>query len=176
VTSLYYLAYGSNLHPFRLKERIPSASFIGTVVMAGRQVIFHKRSDDGSGKCNLIENPEKTAHAVLYEISSSEEHALDKVEGLGKGYYKKQFKVPVGDVEYQAFGYIAASTHIDTALAPFDWYKEMVTLGATYHQFPDSYIQEIGSVGCIADRNTSRAEEKKALIANMQRYNSAHSR
>ena len=54
MTLLYYLAYGSNLHPVRLTERVPSARFLGLTSLFGYQLRFHKRHEpDGSGKCNM---------------------------------------------------------------------------------------------------------------------------
>ena len=50
------LAYGSNLHPFRLAQRrIRSARPIGVVPMQGKRLAFHKKSGDGSGKCLFYE-------------------------------------------------------------------------------------------------------------------------
>lgn len=45
------LAYGSNLHPLRLRKRVSTANLIGIVEMQGYQLAFHKRSTDESGKC-----------------------------------------------------------------------------------------------------------------------------
>ena len=80
---LYYLAYGSNLHPMRMTQRVPSARFIGKVEMRGRQLAFHKHSNDGSGKCLLYseQGDDQVAHGVLYEINGSEKAALDRAEG-----------------------------------------------------------------------------------------------
>jgi gamma-glutamylcyclotransferase len=52
---LYYLAYGSNLHPLRLMQRVSSAKVEDVIELPGRQGNFHKRSPDGSGKCNLTD-------------------------------------------------------------------------------------------------------------------------
>jgi len=38
---------------------------------------------------------------------------------------------------------VAASTHIDASLVPYDWYKEMVLLGARYHGLPAEYVAKI---------------------------------
>lgn len=51
MTTVHYLAYGSNLHPLRLTARVSSARPLGTVPMPGYKIAFHKRSIDHSGKC-----------------------------------------------------------------------------------------------------------------------------
>ena len=49
-----YFAYGSNLHPMRLMERVPSAKFVGTVEIKKYRLTFHKKSIDDSSKCNMF--------------------------------------------------------------------------------------------------------------------------
>src|SRR5258708_8605365 len=86
------LAYGSNLHPFRLTQRVPSAKAIGMVPMQGKRLAFHKKSDDGSGKCLFYEAgaAENLIFGVAYEIDAAEKPLLDELEGLGKGYNEQQ--------------------------------------------------------------------------------------
>ena len=88
------LAYGSNLHPFRLTQRVRSATPIGVVPMPGKRLAFHKRSDDGSGKCLLyeLESTEDTMYGVAYEIDMAEKPILDDLEGLNKGYSEQQVR------------------------------------------------------------------------------------
>jgi hypothetical protein len=51
---LHYLAYGSNLHPIRLRQRVNSARLIATLSLPGYRVLFNKRGQDLSAKCNLV--------------------------------------------------------------------------------------------------------------------------
>lgn len=50
---MYYLAYGSNMHPRRLAGRVEIIDFVGTVRLDGYKLVFKKRSNDGSAKCHL---------------------------------------------------------------------------------------------------------------------------
>jgi gamma-glutamylcyclotransferase len=50
-----YFAYGSNMLTERLRARVGGAAALSKVCVCGYRVRFHKRSDDGSGKCNIIE-------------------------------------------------------------------------------------------------------------------------
>ena len=50
--TLLYFAYGSNLHPERLRERVPSAESLGVARLEAHVLRFHKRGRDGSGKCD----------------------------------------------------------------------------------------------------------------------------
>lgn len=85
MASLYYLAYGSNLHPLRIVQRVPSAKPVDLIELPGKSVYFHKRGTDRSGKCNITDGGSDAAYAVLYEFSADERAALDAAEGLGKG-------------------------------------------------------------------------------------------
>ena len=167
------LAYGSNLHPFRLTQRVQSATPIGVVPMPGKRLAFQKRSDDGSGKCLFYESgdTEDMIYGVAYEIDMAEKPILDKLEGLGQGYNEQQVSFPLNGVTCHALVYVAASTHIDTTLVPYTWYKDMVVLGARYHRLPADYIAQIDAVISIPDPKTKRAADRAAIVENMRVIN-----
>lgn len=170
------LAYGSNLHPFRLTQRrIHSARPIGVVPMPGKQLAFHKRSGDGSGKCLFYErgDTEDTMYAVAYEIDAAEKPILDDLEGLGRGYNEQQVSFPLNGVTRHAVVYVAASTHIDAKLVPYTWYKDMVVLGARYHRLPADYIAKIEAVVAVPDPRPDRAADRAAIVDNMRAMNAA---
>ena len=85
---LFYLAYGSNLHPLRLADRIASVALIGSLRLEGYRLLFHKKGQDGSGKCDLRFTGSATdsAYGALYTISSTQKAILDRFEGRGSGY------------------------------------------------------------------------------------------
>lgn len=172
---MYCLAYGSNLHPFRLMQRVPSANAIGVVEMPGKQLAFHKRSRDRSGKCTFSDTADANGrmYGVLYEFDRTEKARLDRLEGLGSGYSEQLVAVPLNGQSYNAYAYVAASTHIDASLVPYHWYKEMVLLGARYHRLPPEYIAIIEAVESVADPGPQRAAENEAILANMRRMNAA---
>ncbi|MCZ6825938.1 MAG: gamma-glutamylcyclotransferase [Gammaproteobacteria bacterium] len=166
---IHYLAYGSNLHPLRLIERIPSAMLIGTVNMPGRELTFHKRSYvDGSGKCTFFENATAHMYGALFALDSKDESVLDRIEGLGQGYKKQLVKCPLGETTYEAFTYVATRSHIDKELSPYVWYKEIVLAGARYHGFPQDYIDGIKAVDAIQDPNSARRTTKENLLVTLR--------
>ncbi len=81
---MLYLAYGSNLHPTRISERVPSAILLGKAVVSDRVLQFHKRSVDGSAKCNMTRGT-GSVHAAIYEIPVDEKPGLDRTEGHVEG-------------------------------------------------------------------------------------------
>ena len=169
---LHYLAYGSNLHPYRLIQRVPNARLVTTTRLDGYSVSFSKRSHDGSSKCNLAmsERKDSAAHVAIYAIPTVEKHLLDAAEGLGKGYDHALLEVRVANKAYDVFAYAAATTHIVQELLPYDWYKSMVIEGAHYHDFPDDYIGDLESQPSRPDADVRRRHEAEELLKQMQKH------
>lgn len=175
IALIHYLAYGSNLHPFRLTQRVPSAKPIGVVPMPGKHLAFHKRSQDRSGKCLFYEpgGAHDIMYGVVYEFDSADKGTLDALEGLGKGYNEELVAFPLNGETYRAYVYVASFTHIDASLAPYDWYKEMVLLGARYHRLPPEYIGKIEAVASVPDADPKRAAKNETILVSMRRMNAA---
>ena len=149
---MWYAAYGSNLHPRRLSERISSAQFVATSLLPDWSLHFHKRSKDGSGKCNILSGGDGI-HVAIFDISAEDKLALDGIEGLGLGYSDILLNVPdFGDCA----SYVADESHIDDSLDPYDWYKELVLVGAHAHVFPVDYLNRINSFPARQDPDPRR--------------------
>lgn len=150
-----YAAYGSNLHPLRLTERISSARLITTGFLPDWSMRFHKRSNDKSGKCNIFAGGDGV-HLAIYEVSARDKLTLDEIEGVGRGYHKVTLSIPeVGDCA----SYSADHSYVDAALLPYDWYKELVLVGAGFHSFPDNYLNRIESTQALRDPDPHREVE-----------------
>jgi gamma-glutamylcyclotransferase len=161
--TIHYLAYGSNLHPWRLQQRVASARLLNTVALMGWQLKFHKRGQDASAKCNIIQTS-KTADVVygaIYEMLTSEKQQLDKIEGLNVGY--RQAQIDIADVG-STFFYVADEAFIDSKLLPFDWYKELVMAGGRFHTFPETYLAEIASIKVTMDTDPVRYQSNMAIV------------
>ena len=78
-TSLY-AAYGSNLHPRRLRERIRSATLRGTSFLHKYTLQFHKRGQDRSAKCGFSDCGQGM-HVAVYEVDDADRKVLDVIEG-----------------------------------------------------------------------------------------------
>lgn len=166
-TPTNYFAYGSNMFVPRLRDRVPSAVVIGVYTLPEHQLKFHKRSDkDGSGKCDVFFTGDENDFVVgiLFEIDGGEEKVLDKFEGLGKGYEKKNVTVANADGENEtAFTYYADKKCIDESLRPLHWYKQHVLAGAIENGLPDDYVEKIESVADVFDADEKRAQTEMAL-------------
>lgn len=168
---LHYLAYGSNLHPYRLIQRVPNAKFLMTMRLHGHRVSFSKLSHDGSSKCNLArsEGGDSAAHVAIYEMPAAEKHLLDIAEGLGNGYDQAQHPIKIASTEYDVFAYAAAATHLVREMPPYDWYKSMVIEGARYHGFPEDYVREFELQPSMPDPDHRRRIGAENILAQMRK-------
>ncbi len=155
---MFYAAYGSNLHPARLSERTPSASLVGTSFLDGWSLRFHKRGKDRSGKCN-IERGGGGVFLALYEMEAADQRELDRIEG--NGYTRTELAVPGFG---QCMTYRAVPDAVDDTLDPFDWYVELVVLGARTLEFDGAYIDELAATRTVVDPHSVRREHHYRLI------------
>lgn len=164
---LNYFAYGSNMHPFRLWQRVPSSSAVEAVELRGHVLCFHKRSPDGSGKCNILATGRQTDRVIgiLYRIDPSDRHALDQAEGLGCGYFHAEFRLSGSSGEHGAFAYVADPSYIDDTLKPYSWYKALVLGGARAHGLPAAYVRTIERHVSIEDPDRARHREHLRILA-----------
>lgn len=162
-----YLAYGSNLHPVRLQLRIASVKSRGIICLSGYKLVFNKIGVDGSAKCNIIKEDKSVAYCAVYEVTEMQIYSLDEFESSGRGYEKLRVTCRLDDRSEDCFTYIAMPEYIDDHLLPFDWYKEMVVVGARYHRLPIEYIRNIEAVQAIKDLDIQRVGQARLTLSKM---------
>jgi hypothetical protein len=118
---MLYFAYGSNMSIRRLidPKRVPSARKLCVARLPEHHLKFHKKSSDGSAKCDAYYTGDKKDFiiGVLFEIAESDKENLDKAEGLGSGYEEKAVLVRTGSGDQKAVMYSA--TDIESCLKPY---------------------------------------------------------
>ena len=131
-----YFAYGSNLFPPRMAERVPRSEARGRARLYGYRLVCNKRGADGSAKANLLTDPEGTVWGALYALPEEDWPALDRFEG---GYVR--ITVPItaeGGEERLATTYQSDRLLEDTR--PFAWYRQLIVDGARAQGFPPEVI------------------------------------
>lgn len=148
----------------RLHERTPSAQPIGIGSVLGHHLRWHKKSWDGSGKCDifLTGDPDHQVHGVLFEISTFEKERLDAVEGLHHGYEEKMVEVITGEGLVYAVSYYA--TIIDETCRPYEWYKRYVVEGAIEYRLPEDYVQTLKAIEAMKDPDLDRHQRETRII------------
>ena len=154
-----YAAYGSNLHPLRLQERVPSARLLTCVDVPDWQLLFNKRGQDGSGKCSVV-RALQSVYFAIYEMDEAEKPSLDRAEGLNFGYEQTVLDIPALG---ECFAYVASQTHVEEHLKPFSWYKELVLVGVEYHRLPAAYMRIVQAVDSIRDPDNHRHDHHMSL-------------
>jgi len=149
-----YFAYGSNLHPFRLAERAPSSTLVGTTVLPAHALRFHKRSVDGSAKCDVVPDTAAVVYGALFELDARDVDALSSAE---EGYERVALNVQAAGESREAFTFRARPDRIAPGLTPYRWYRELVMIGARYHGFPAAYVADIARVAAADDPDPARA-------------------
>jgi gamma-glutamylcyclotransferase len=162
--SMVIFAYGSNMLSARLRLRVPSARVIATGSLTEHRLQWHKRGQDGSGKCDAHHtgNPEHIVWGVLYQIAIAEKSALDRAEALGVGYSEKFVEISTIGGPVTAQIYVAID--LDPGAVPYDWYKAFVIAGAHEHRLPAPYQADLQAVATAADPNGQRAVQNFAIL------------
>jgi hypothetical protein len=153
-------------------ERVPSAELVGVAKHPNYTLTFHKKSNDGSSKCNMFNSDSESdmIYGAIYKIKPEHKNELDRFEGKGYGYIDNQITLNNNGNGYTCFTYLAQQSHIFDNLKPYHWYKKLVILGARYLEFPDSYISSIEAVESMKDPDPTRRNEKEKLIESIINY------
>ena len=155
---IYYLAYGSNLHPERLRRRVPSCKALGSIRLSHYQLAFHKIGSDASGKCDAFYTGDAQDYliGVVYQMDPAEQSLLDVAEDLGNSYQLKYEQVELRGESLDLFFYVASPGFVDQSMTPFSWYKGLVVTGARYHGLPQDYLDWLQSVPELTDPEFQR--------------------
>ncbi len=145
---------------------------IGVVSITGYSLKFHKTGLDGSAKCNIVETglAGDRVYGVVYEILDHEKERLDRSEGLGLGYLERQLDILLVGQQHRVFTYQADAAFINDDLLPYDWYRDLVWQGASYHGLPAAYTANIKSIDSMRDPDPGRQARHETLLADIGHY------
>lgn len=159
--TVLYFAYGSNLHPLRMAERLADPRLLGAASLPGWTRVFDKRGRDGSGKCSIVQ-ADDMLHGALYTLTPADKARLDVIEGRGTGYDTLEVEMPgVGT----ASTYVARADARASGLAIFDWYLGLVVAGAHHLRFPAACIARLRALPSVPDPDHERAAAHARLLA-----------
>ncbi len=166
---ILYFAYGSNMSTLRLRNRI-AAQVVGTGMLPGYRLNFHKKWTCGSGKCDALHTGIVTDQVwgVVYAISPADIGTLDTIECKDIAYFRKTVNLTLSTGETcQPEIYVGRGEDLDPTALPFDWYKHHVQFGAKENDLPADYITRmIAPVPTITDPEPDRLQREFAIYPN----------
>ena len=166
MSQFLYFGYGSNMLTKKLKDRCPSAVKIDVCRTKEYTLKFHKVSSDDSGKGDMAKAESETdeLYGVAFSIDKSEESNLDRAEGYGYGYEKKEIDVEgITKGPLRVWTYYA--TNIDPELKPYHWYKRQTVEGARENGLPEDYIKKIEAFESIQDTDEKRRTKNEKYLS-----------
>lgn len=135
-----YFAYGRNMHVTIMGERCPAADFGSLAILRDHRIIINRR-----GVSSVEPEGGHEVHGVLWWLSGACEAALDVVEGVAHGHYRKEdahLHVENGKVG-PALIYRANDL---SPGPPRPGYLEALEEAALQHGFPDTYRAYLSSL------------------------------
>lgn len=176
---MLYFAYGSNMLRERISHplRVPGAMWLQIGYVSGRKIAFHKRSRDGSGKCDIPVSScsSDRVYGVVYVVPAEEVAALDTAEAVGFGYVRASIQVLSDDrPPLTAQTYLGDPAFLDPGLSPYRWYKELVLCGARQNDLPETVLKAIARVPALDDPNPGRPAAREAAQALENYWNQIH--
>ncbi len=142
---MLYAAYGSNLDPSQMAERCPHSPLRSTGWLMGWRVTFGGEGWDGPLP-TMAEDSEAQVFVALYDVTTTDESALDEWESAHTGLYRKvRVRVATLDGEQTAWIYVLNDFEGGTPSAR--------TLGiladaAEAAGAPSDYVAELRSRSC----------------------------
>ena len=150
---MLYFAYGSNMDWEQMKERCPSAQFVGVAELRDHTLAFTRRSvKRGCGVCDAVAQNGKVMWGPVFEIRDADIGRLDAEEGYQPGraknsYWRKECHVFMNGDDKQP---MAVMTYFgdpqDKPPLPNARYKNQLLSGARRWQLPDSYMKELEAI------------------------------
>ena len=139
-----YFAYGSNMSTKFIWEYCPSAQFIMRAQLPNFTIQFRYHSEEfGGGISSIIEAPGEMVKGVLYDVDQDELLALDILESVPQGLYRRD--------TFQVFGedgawHLADLYRVAKPSGPYTPSKQYVSYmvtGAREHHIDPEYTAKL---------------------------------
>jgi hypothetical protein len=137
-----YAAYGSNMDPEQMLQRCPSSPIAGTGWLHGWRLTFGGEDLGWEGAlATVVEEPGSTVFVVLYDLSESDQRALDSWEGADLGLYTK-IRLRVHTLDTDVLAWLYALRAYEGGL-PSARYLGVIADAAEAVNAPDEYVREL---------------------------------
>ena len=144
-----YAAYGSNMHPDQMMQRAPHSPMAGTGWLPGWRLTFGGEDIGWEGAlATVVEDAAERVFVALYELSESDERALDQWDGATIGYYRK-LRVRVATADGEVLAWLYVLNDYEGGL-PSARYLGIMADAAEIAGAPDSYVTWLRARPCTS--------------------------
>ena len=144
---MYCYSYGSNMASRYLRQYCPSAKPVMRADLPNFRVEFRRFSTDMQGGISsIMEAPGEMVRGVIYEVPVQEVKALDILEDLPKGLYRRDTFLVLGE---DGQWHQADLYRVVNPTGPYDpapQYIDMMIEGAREHDLDPTYIDHLESL------------------------------
>ncbi|MGO9077636.1 MAG: gamma-glutamylcyclotransferase [Streptosporangiaceae bacterium] len=144
-----YAAYGSNMDPAQMARRCPHSPRRGTGWLDGWRLTFGGDDIGWEGAlATVVEEDGEQVFVALYELSESDEAALDQWDGVSIGYYRK-FTVRVATFDGEVVAWLYVLNGYEGGL-PSARYLGIMADAAERAGSPDDYVAALRARPCTS--------------------------
>ncbi len=147
---MLYFAYGSNMDWAQMKERCPSATFVGVAALRDHRIGFTRKSiKRGCGVADALKHLGRDLWGVVYALSDADSAQLDRSEGFEAGrsknsYWRRDCLVFLdGDASRSLTVCCYFAEPEADPPPPNRSYKSLIVNGARSWGLPDAYVAEL---------------------------------
>ncbi|HZL33669.1 MAG TPA: gamma-glutamylcyclotransferase [Tepidisphaeraceae bacterium] len=131
-----YFAYGSNMDPRKLGDRVGAVRKVGNATLYHRRFLINAR-----GVATVKIDHSSRVWGVLWKLDASQFTLLDRYEGVRNGLYRRETaSVEHGQSLARAMLYVAAQ---DESGEPREGYMELIVEAARRAAFPADYVEQL---------------------------------
>ena len=132
---LYFFAYGANMDPALMEERVPGARLVGPARLDGFRLEFSVYSTKwNGGAANLELDPASHVWGVVWELPDGGMKGLDSYQGHPIFFRREQVSVIGPEGPFVAFTYRVA--HQNAYIRPTDAYLARLRSAIRIHGLP----------------------------------------
>lgn len=139
-----YFAYGSNMSTAYIRHYCPSAQFLLRATLPNFQIEFRRYSTDLQGGISTIMAAAgELVQGVVYEIPEAEILALDVLEDVPQGLYRRDTFLVLGEDGVWHAAELYRVVTPSGPYAPSAQYVEMMIAGAVEHGLVADYVARL---------------------------------
>ena len=141
-----YFAYASNMSAPVMDAACPGHRFLGPARLPSHRLAFTRRSvRTGTGVADIVDDPASAVWGVLYELAEGELGALDRKEGAGWAYERREVHVHLDDARAarSAVAYVVMQKSA-LEIPPSDDYARRLVDAGRERGLPADYLAALG--------------------------------